>query len=107
MIIDEAHKLSFELLEEIRLLSNMETGDEKLINIFLVGQPELNEKLSDPVCRPLLQRISIRHLIPPLDQEETRDYMATRLSVAGERRLDSIFPKNAVEAMYRFSHGYP
>lgn len=107
LIIDEAHKLSFDLLEEIRLLSNMETGDEKLINIFLVGQPELNKKLSDPVCRPLLQRISIRHHIPPLDKEETRDYMATRLSVAGARRGDHIFSKNAVEAMYLFSHGYP
>jgi hypothetical protein len=107
LIIDEAHKLSFDLLEEIRLLSNMETGDEKLINIFLVGQPELNEKLSDPICRPLLQRISIRHHIPPLDQKETMDYMATRLSVAGARKGDDIFAKSAVEAIYRFSHGYP
>ncbi len=107
LIIDEAHKLSFDLLEEIRLLSNMETGEEKLINIFLVGQPELNEKLNKPLCRSLLQRISIRHHIPPLDQEETRDYMATRMKVAGARREDDIFSKDAVEALYLFSHGYP
>jgi general secretion pathway protein A len=107
LIIDEAHKLSFELLEEIRLLSNMETGDEKLINIFLVGQPELNEKLSEPVCRSLLQRISIRHHIPPLSLEESRDYMATRLNVAGARKEDHIFSKSAVAAIHRFSQGYP
>jgi len=61
LIIDEAQKLSLELLEEIRLLSNMEAGEEKLINIILVGQPELNDKLRHPECRALLQRISIRH----------------------------------------------
>jgi type II secretory pathway predicted ATPase ExeA/phage tail protein X len=107
LIIDEAHKLSFELLEEIRLLSNMETGDEKLINIFLAGQPELNDKLSEPICRPLLQRISIRHHIPPLNLEESRDYIATRLKVAGARKGDHIFPKSAVAAIHHFSHGYP
>jgi general secretion pathway protein A len=107
LIIDEAHKLSFDLLEEIRLLSNMETGEEKLINIFLVGQPELNEKLSDPKCRPLLQRISIRHHIPPLDLHETRDYVDTRLKVAGAKKTDQIFSKNAIKAIYDFSRGYP
>jgi cell division septation protein DedD len=107
LIIDEAHKLSFDLLEEIRLLSNMETGDDKLINIFLVGQPELNEKLSDPRCRPLLQRISIRHHIRPLNLEETREYMATRLKVAGAKKGNQIFSKKAVEAIYDFSRGYP
>lgn len=107
LIIDEAHKLSFELLEEIRLLSNMETKDDKLINIFLVGQPELNEKLSDPKCRPLLQRISIRHHIPPLNLKETSDYMNTRLKVAGEKKNNHIFSKPAMDAIYHFSSGYP
>jgi general secretion pathway protein A len=107
LIIDEAHKLSFELLEEIRLLSNMETGEEKLINIFLVGQPELNEKLSDPRCRPLLQRISIRHHIRPLNINETNDYMDTRLKVAGAKKENHIFSKRAVEAIYDSSQGYP
>jgi type II secretory pathway predicted ATPase ExeA len=107
LIIDEAHKLSFALLEEIRLLSNMETGDHKLINIFLVGQPELNEKLSDPRCRPLLQRISIRYHIPPLNLKESRDYMNTRLKVAGEKKNNHIFPKAAMDAIHHFSSGYP
>ena len=107
LIIDEAHKLSFDLLEEIRLLSNMETGDEKLMNIFLVGQPELNEKLSEVRCRPLLQRISIRHHIPPLNLNETRAYMITRLKVAGAPKIDDIFSKSAVKAVYQHSHGYP
>jgi type II secretory pathway predicted ATPase ExeA len=69
LVIDEAQRLSYELLEEIRLLSNMETAEEKLINIFLIGQPELNKKLNDPRCRPLLQRISIRYHIKPLNLE--------------------------------------
>jgi phage tail protein X len=107
LIIDEAHKLSFDLLEEIRLLSNMETGDDKLINIFLVGQPELNKKLSDSRCRPLLQRISIRHHIPPLNLPETKDYMDTRLKVAGAAKANQIFSKKAIEAIYDFSRGYP
>jgi len=107
LIIDEAQKLSFELLEEIRLLSNMETGDEKLLNIFLVGQPELNEKLRDPQCLPLLQRISIRYHIPPLDLEGTRGYVATRLKIAGAQKGDDIFPKSAVKAIHHYSGGYP
>ena len=73
LILDEAQNFSFEVLEEIRLLSNMETADEKLINIFLVGQPELNEKLRQPRCRSLLQRISIRHHIKPLDLIGTQE----------------------------------
>jgi len=107
LIIDEAQKLSFELLEEIRLLSNMETGDEKLLNIFLVGQPELNEKLREPRCLPLLQRISIRYHIPPLDMESTKGYVATRLKIAGAQRGDEIFPKSAVKAIHHYSGGYP
>ena len=107
LIIDEAQNLSFELLEEVRLLSNMETPDEKLINIFLVGQPELNKKLSQPICRPLLQRISIRYHIRPLDQEDTREYITTRLKVAGAANGSKIFSKNVIEAIHQYSEGYP
>jgi hypothetical protein len=107
VIIDEAHKLSFDLLEEIRLLSNIETGDEKLINIFLVGQPELNEKLRDPRSRALLQRIAVRYNIPPLNADETREYMDTRWKAAGGKDLDVVFSKDAVEAIHRYSGGYP
>jgi type II secretory pathway predicted ATPase ExeA/phage tail protein X len=107
LVIDEAQRLSYELLEEIRLLSNMETAEEKLINIFLIGQPELNKKLNDPKCRPLLQRISIRYHIKPLNLEETIEYLATRLSVAGAEDTGKIFPKQVAEAIYEYSQGYP
>lgn len=107
LIIDEAHKLSYELLEEIRLLSNMEYAEEKLINIFLVGQPELNENLNSPKGRATLQRIGIRYDIPPLSLKETGEYIETRLMVAGAPRKEGIFQKDAIEAIYRFSQGYP
>ncbi len=105
LIIDEAHKLSFELLEEVRLLSNMETADEKLINIFLAGQPELNEKLSQSQCRALLQRINTRYHIRPLDQNGTREYIMKRLKMAGAK--SKIFSKNVINALYQYSTGYP
>jgi general secretion pathway protein A len=107
LVIDEAQRLSYELLEEIRLLSNMETAEEKLINIFLIGQPELNKKLNDPRCRPLLQRISIRYHIKPLSLKETTEYLGTRLRVAGIDEMGKIFPKKVTEAIYEYSQGYP
>ena len=107
LVVDEAHKLSFELLEEIRLLSNLETAEEKLISIFLVGQPELNERLSEPRCRPLLQRISVRYHIPPLDVKETREYVMTRLQKAGSKRAGEIFPGKTTDAIHQYSQGYP
>ena len=107
LVIDEAQRLSYELLEEIRLLSNMETAEEKLINIFLIGQPELNKKLNDPRCRPLLQRISIRYHIKPLNLKETTEYLSTRLRVAGVDEMGKIFPKKVTESIYEYSQGYP
>jgi len=106
LIVDEAQKLSLTLMEEIRLLSNMETADEKLINIFLVGQPELNQKLSHPECRPLLQRISIRYHINPLNVMETEAYIKTRMKLAGSRDT-KIFSKKVMGAIHRYSRGYP
>ena len=107
LIVDEAQRLSFRLLEEIRLLSNIQTADRKLINIFLVGQPELNEKLSQPICRPLLQRISIRYHIKPLDLEGTQEYIETRLKVAGAENGYKIFPNHVIKAVHQYSEGYP
>jgi len=107
LIIDEAQNLSFNLLEEVRLFSNMDFADEKLINVFLVGQPELNEKLSDPRCKSLLQRISSRYHIPPLDFNGTIDYMATRLQIAGREDGVDIFSKRALKAIHQYSKGYP
>jgi type II secretory pathway predicted ATPase ExeA/phage tail protein X len=107
LVVDEAHKLSYDLLEEIRLLSNMETADEKLISIFLVGQPELNQKLSDPRCRALLQRISIRYHIKPLNLNETEEYLTKRLAVAGARKADDVFPPAVRRAIHECSGGFP
>jgi phage tail protein X len=107
LILDEAQNFSFEVLEEIRLLSNMETADEKLINIFLVGQPELNEKLRQPRCKSLLQRISIRHHIKPLDLIGTQEYIGARLKFAGAQDGDKIFPKHVTRSIYEYSQGYP
>jgi type II secretory pathway predicted ATPase ExeA/phage tail protein X len=107
LIIDEAHVLSFEVLEEIRLLSNLETEEEKLVNVFLVGQPELNKKLSDVRCRALLQRIGIRSHITPLGLEDTSRYIAQRLKVAGAAQKNDIFPEKTVKAIYEHSGGYP
>ncbi|MFC1821933.1 AAA family ATPase [Thermodesulfobacteriota bacterium] len=107
LIIDEAQQLTFELLEEIRLLSNMESAEEKLMNIFLIGQPELNEKLSDARCRPLLQRISIRHNIAPLDLKGSENYIFARLRIAGAKKGKEIFPTTAIKAIYEFTDGYP
>jgi len=107
LVIDEAQHLSFELLEEIRLFSNMGVGDENLIHIFLVGQSELNEKLSSPRCRPLVQRINLRYHVPPLNLEDTRGYMTTRLKVAGLNNGCEIFSKRAVMAIHSQARGYP
>ncbi|MBN1905427.1 MAG: AAA family ATPase [Deltaproteobacteria bacterium] len=107
LIIDEAQKLSVELLEEIRLLSNMETADEKLIKIFLIGQPELNDTLNRVECRPLLQRISVRYHIKPLDLKGTSDYILSRLKRAGSEDGSRIFSKNTIKAIHGFSGGYP
>jgi general secretion pathway protein A len=107
LIIDEAHRLSFDLLEEIRLLSNMEKAEEKLLSIFLVGQPELDDKLRDPRCRPLLQRISVRYHIKPLNFPETEEYLTKRLVVAGAQKGDDIFPSAVRKAIHEYSKGFP
>ncbi|MEJ2655804.1 MAG: ATPase, T2SS/T4P/T4SS family, partial [Desulfobacterales bacterium] len=105
LIIDEAHSLSKDLLEHIRLLSNIELPDEKLINIFLVGQNEIHQTLALPECRAIRQRISLAYQIKPLSESETSDYIKHRLKIAGTEK--EIFTKNAVREIYRFSNGYP
>ena len=82
LVADEAHHLSAEVLEEIRLLTNLETAHGKLLQILLVGQPELDEKLDSMELRQLKQRIALRSHLSPLDLEETRGYIQRRLQVA-------------------------
>ena len=108
LIVDEAHDLSEELLEEVRLLSNLEAPDRKLLQIVLVGQPELDRKLDSFDLRQLKQRIAIRTHLDPLTLEETSHYIHQRLEAAGvETSRDPIFPQNAVEEVYRWSKGLP
>ena len=82
-IVDEAHHLSADILEEVRLLTNLETTDDKLLQILLVGQPELDQKLDSVGLRQLKQRIALRSHLDPLDAEETRGYIERRLQIAG------------------------
>jgi type II secretory pathway predicted ATPase ExeA/cell division septation protein DedD len=105
LIIDEAHKLSQEILEQIRLLSNIELAGENLISIYLVGQNELIKKLLSRECRALRQRITIHYQIKPLSEYETLQYCLHRLKVAGSEL--EIFDQKAIREIYRFSRGYP
>jgi len=105
LVIDEAQNISLELLEEIRLLSNIEIPERKLLNTFFVGQNEFNNILMRNECRPLRQRITVTYNIEPLTENETREYITHRLRVAGTN--SEIFPKGAIGKIYSFSRGYP
>ncbi|MGD8757904.1 MAG: AAA family ATPase [Deltaproteobacteria bacterium] len=105
LIIDEAQRLSKELLEEIRLLSNIEKDHTKLLSIFFVGQNEFNDTLMEKEVRALRQRITIRYHIEPLTADETREYIKCRLKVAGSER--EIFDSKAIGKIYTCSRGYP
>jgi general secretion pathway protein A len=105
LIIDEAQKLSEELLEEIRLLSNIEKENTKLLNIFFVGQNEFNKTLTKESCRALRQRITVTYQIKSLTADETGQYIKHRLKVAGTEK--EIFNKGAIREIYAFSCGYP
>ncbi len=105
LIIDEAQRLNHELLEQIRLLSNIELQNRKLINIFFVGQTEFSEMLMEERSRAVRQRISVSYHIEPLAEIETREYIKHRLKIAGVTR--DIFSKDAVREIHSFSAGYP
>ena len=106
LIIDEAQNLSPEMLEEIRLLSNLETATSKLLQIMLVGQPELNELLDRPELRQLRQRVALRHELRPFDAEETSDYIEQRIRRAGFTGRQ-IFKKSGMREVFRVSEGTP
>ena len=107
LLIDEAQHLRFEVLEQIRLLTNLETNTRKLLQIILVGQPELAEILARPELRQLNQRVSARFELEALDLEETQAYIRHRLQVAGLPAGQELFPGNVVKAIYRRSGGIP
>lgn len=106
LIVDEAQNLSLDVLEEIRLLTNLETSTEKLLQIVLTGQPELEEKLKLPQLRQLRQRITLRCRTSPLTLEETFGYIAERLRIAGANG-EPIFSKEAIETVHLYSRGIP
>jgi len=106
LIVDEAQSLSDEVLEEIRLLTNLETFTEKLLQIVLVGQPELEQKLKQPQLRQLRQRLTLRAKTHPLTLDETEASVRQRLRIAGSNG-QQIFEPEAVAAMHRYAHGIP
>jgi len=105
LIIDESQNLSAEVLETIRLLSNFETSTEKLLQILLVGQPELSVRLNSPELRQLKQRVVLRHHLHPLSLQESWEYVFHRLKIAGGDR--SILAPTALESIYSHSGGIP
>ena len=108
LVVDEAHHLSADILEEIRLLTNLETSNAKLLQILLVGQPELDEKLDSTELRQLKQRIAFRAHLLPLDLSETDKYIERRLQLAGaDSRGLLLFPAETSAAVYRHSRGIP
>ncbi len=107
LIIDEAQNLSMKLLEQVRMLSNLEAANEKLIQIVLVGQPELREKLASPSLRQLRQRIAVRYHIEALSREEAGLYISHRLSLAGANGGSPVFGETAVDAVFQYSKGIP
>jgi general secretion pathway protein A len=105
LIIDEAQNLSAEVLESIRLLSNFETSKDKLLQILLVGQPELAVRLNSPELRQLKQRVMLRHHLRALSLQECCEYVSNRLKIAGGDR--TLFTPSALENIYMYSGGIP
>jgi general secretion pathway protein A len=105
LIVDEAQTLSPELLEQVRLLTNLETSKQKLLQIILIGQPELRELLDRPEMRQIAQRITGRYHLEPLRKDETRAYVSHRLRVAGTQ--NDIFTKRAIDSLYKHARGIP
>ena len=108
LVVDEAQLLSWELLEEIRLLTNLETTQHKLLQIVLVGQPELEQKLDSQQLRQLKQRVGLRCNLKPLDSEELKTYIHRRLQLAGANsHAATIFPDETVALIQKVSGGIP
>jgi general secretion pathway protein A len=108
LVVDEAHHLEVEVLEEIRLLTNLETAERKLLQILLVGQPELDLKLDSVELRQLKQRIALRSQLEPLSLEETTGYIQRRLQLAGASAQSStLFPPDTMARVFRHSSGIP
>jgi type II secretory pathway predicted ATPase ExeA len=106
LVVDEAQNLTRKVLEEIRLISGIETQKEKVLRIILAGQPELRDKLDKPSLRQLMQRVRLRFHLGPLDRREMGEYIDHRLAVAGCENKN-LFVKETHETIYRYSGGVP
>ncbi|HWR49683.1 MAG TPA: AAA family ATPase [Bryobacteraceae bacterium] len=106
LIVDEAHNLEWDVLEEVRLLGNLENRRGKLLQIVLAGQPEFDRKLDAPSLRQLKQRIALRCLLRPFEESETAEYISTRLSKAGLQE-QAVFPPELIAEIHRRSQGIP
>ena len=106
LIIDEAQDLTDELLEQVRLLSNLETDDRKLLQIVLMGQPELRDRLNNPRLRQLRQRITVRYHLAPLNRADVRRYIEHRLQISGANGAP-YFTAPALWRIFRYSQGIP
>jgi len=106
LVVDEAQNLTKQVLEEIRMMSGIETHKEKVLRIILAGQPELKDTLDSPHLEQLMQRVRLRFHIGPLDRRETQEYIKRRLSVAGRENND-LFKKDSFDVIYLFSGGVP
>ncbi len=108
LVVDEAQLLNWELLEEIRLLTNLETTEHKLLQIVLLGQPEFERKLDSPELRQLKQRVGLRCSLRPLDSIETKGYIHQRLKLAGANsRATAIFPEETITLVQQVTAGIP
>jgi len=107
LIVDDAHNLSMKVLEEIRMLSGLETRKEKVLHVILVGQPSLNDKLDAPEMEQLMQRVRLRYHIKSLSESDTRDYVLHRLRVAGAPRPEEIFTPDTFPIIYQYTGGIP
>lgn len=106
LIVDDAHNLSAKVLEEIRMLSGLETQKEKLLHVILVGQPQLNELLEGPDMEQLLQRVRLRYHIKALSKDDMRAYITHRLGVAGMND-QKLFPVQVMPEIYDYTGGLP
>ena len=106
LVVDEAQNLSRKVLEEVRLLSGIETHKEKVLRIIFAGQPELKDTLNDPGLRQLVQRVRLRFHIDELNPKEMREYIAHRLTVAGNQK-PALFARNAYARLYEYTGGVP
>jgi len=106
LIVDDAHNLSFKVLEEIRMFAGLETRKEKILHVILVGQPQLNEMLDHPEMQQLMQRVKLRYHIRALTEPEVADYVRHRLSIAGSSNRP-LFAPQALPVIYRYAGGIP